>query len=85
MPEQGFPFTESNQTKFDAEIVVVIAKHDWENFVQQLGEINVSWVKEFYTHIEKANDQKIYVQGCVILLSTKAINAHFGLLAYETN
>ncbi|KAK8502563.1 hypothetical protein V6N12_013828 [Hibiscus sabdariffa] len=41
--------------------------------------------KEFYTHIQKVDDQKIYVLACVVPFFVEAINAHFGLLPHDTN
>ncbi|KAK8635311.1 hypothetical protein V6N13_023184 [Hibiscus sabdariffa] len=44
-----------------------------------------SKAKEFYTHIQKVDDQKIYVLACVVPFFVEAINAHFGLLPHDTN
>ncbi|KAK8539362.1 hypothetical protein V6N13_104397 [Hibiscus sabdariffa] len=58
MSEQGFHFIEAHRDDFDVETTVTSTKHDLKTLCSKLSEIKDSWVKEFYTHIERADDPK---------------------------
>ncbi|GMI64826.1 hypothetical protein HRI_000151900 [Hibiscus trionum] len=57
----------------------IIESHNLALFCDQPGEINCSWVREFYMHVSDPDNPCVFMHGRAVFLNANTINIHYGV------
>ncbi|KAK8600690.1 hypothetical protein V6N12_050542 [Hibiscus sabdariffa] len=86
---RSFFFETSFDTKnepnigFTQEFMLMVTKHKWESFIQQIREIYPNLVQEFYAHLFTKDSPFLMTCGVCVRFDDVYINSIFGLSCVE--